>query len=51
MVLYYTKVQGTSGITHNNHLKILNIRYNGSSDPSWEWSLRKGSDVGQMARQ
>jgi len=47
VVLYYTKVQGTSGITHNNHLKILNIHYNGSSDPSWEWVYEKGSDVGR----
>jgi len=45
VALYYTKVQG--GSDHNNHLKILNLRYNGSSDPSWEWIFQKGDDAGR----
>ena len=47
VALYYTKVQGTTGMTHNNHMKILQLAYNGVADPTWSWFYEKGEDIGK----
>lgn len=47
VALYYTKVQGTTGMTHNNHMKILQLAYNGTGNPTWNWFYEKGEDIGK----
>ncbi len=54
VAVYYTKVQGSDtkeNDDHYDHLKVINISYNGSDTPEWSWFYEDDSDVGMWSRQ